>query len=810
MEPVSGSPEPSASTDFLLMRYVFKRHRLTLLACTLAGMAAGFLYFKTAPREYLVQATLLVREENRNTELKNMFRQLNVPKKNSDIEDQIGLLKSFHIHLLALQEFRWRYRWSEGGWPTDRDLYPEEPFAVRITPDTSPLTDIPLRITVASPSSVRIECTDLAPGNPAGKKLAYDQVIPFGEPFRNTHFDFLLTPQPGRHLKTGDTFVLVFQDLEDQANRYKETLEAVRFNPLVESNLIRLKLPTDNPGRDVPYVNQLMRSYLEYGVAEKNRSAERAVRFIESQISGVNKSLESAGQNFTRFRSSNRTVNLDAEANALIEKQNQTESEWIRLSARIGNYRNLSDHLARQSDDDRPISPALTDFDDKALRPKVDKLNDLLARRQALALTVREQSPVLRALTDEIRFTRRMLMENLQSLLEQAEAETEALRSREKEIKQAISRIPVTENNMVGMKRNFNLNNELYTFLLERRAEAEITQASSEPNAQILDPASVSTAALLGPLLPLNITIGILAGFLAGVMIIVIRFFASDKIEEADEAYATLTVAPAGEIAHSRFNPDRTEWLDYPRSALAESFRGLRMNLSALLDGSNGKVIAIHGFLPGTGKSFVARHLAMAFSQQKKKVLLIDADLQRPVLHKFFPVSSRFSLNDYFRSDKPLAEMVSRTEDPFIDFIGASSATGERPVIPDLKKTRDMLTAFRATYDAIIIDNSPYGLIHDSRIFGAAADINLFIVRLGHSVRSELRELNRMGNGGLLPGLTVALNGKTVHDRYGYYQEPARAGFRKWSDAWRTDLKTMRLPWKLRPQVSRSAVAGKK
>lgn len=771
---LADQPMDNPGADFRLLRYMFVRHRNMLVLSGIIGLIFGYIYLQTAPETYQIGATVLIREDNKNPELKNVFRQLNIPKKTNSMEDQIGLLKSQRLNLLAVQQLNWTHQWSIPGWPMARDLYPEEPFVLELPTETSQRPGIPIRITVDSPMRFRIQWEWTETGTPEKKQYTYNQIHRFDEPINHDPFHFTLRSRTEAPPIPGNRYELEFIDPLKLADQYKQTLVAERFNPLAESNLIRIKLNTGDPKRDVTYLNQLLATYLRFSVDEKNKAAENTIRFIDNQISTVNESLESAGKTFTNFKSTRRTVNLELEASTMVGKQSQVETELAELNKHREYLFQIRDYLEKRGSEINLIAPAVSGFSDDALKTKVNKLNDLLTRRQSLSSSVHDQSPVLVGLNEEIRFARKMLLEHISNVLSQLDRTESGLLQKEKEIKSALARLPSTEKDLVGMKRNFDLNNELYTFLLERRTEAEISRASADSDAQILDPAALETMIKLGPMAGFDLTLGLVFGLMAGVAFVLVRYFASDTIGDADEVYARLDITPVGEIPSSRINTGSNLFIDHPRSSLAEAFRGLRLNLSELLRQVNGKVIGVHSFLPGAGKSFVAQHLAETFSMQKKKVVLIDGDLIRPVLHHALSMPADCGLRTYFSSDATSLPLIQHTKNPWLDFIASHGSANPESVAPDKEKTQALISDLKLRYDVVIIDNAPISLIHDPKIFGAAADLNLFVLRLNHSRKSELLELNRLGKNGALPGIAAAINGKEITNQYGYYLEPVR------------------------------------
>lgn len=771
-----GFQEP-VGLDFKVLKSVFKRYWKTILFGLLFGFFAGVIYFEVTPKSYLISSTILIKDPSKESELKNIFREMAVTKKSNTIEDQIGLLKSYRLNKATLDNFNWNSWWSKRTLFSEKDLFQNEPFILKTADDGEQLVNVPLKITVLDDSVYRIQCDESVLINQVETEIEIDQKVKFGENFISAHFNFSLEKSTNYVPIEDDQFYLEFKDPNELANLYKEKILAEKFNPISESNLVKLQLLTNNPQRDVEYLNQLAAVYLQFGIDEKNRGADNAIKFIDDQISGVNKTLEAAGDRFSSFRASNRTVNLDAEATTVVEKQNRIEAEKTELLTRLDYYKNLKYYLENNNKDRNLLAPNVSGFNNEVLLGRVTRLNELYTKRQVLSLTAQDKSPIMISLDNEIAFTQKILIENVNSLLAQAEAEKVSLDQRERLLNSAISRLPGTEKNLIGIKRNFDLNNELYTFLLERRAEAEISKASNDANAQILDPATIDTAVLMGPLLFFNIFIGALGGLIFALMIVVVKYFSSDKIADAEEVQSLLDISLIGSVVQSNHKSEVSGILKNPRSALAESFRGLRINVAHLLKLSQGNIVAIHALSPGTGKSFVAFNLAVIFNLQKKKVLLIDGDLQKPRLHLIFNQKLEGGLSDFLKGTLKKETLVRKTEFESIDFISSGTIFDDSSEMLTVDKLNEFLDDFKTKYDLILFDNSPFGLVNDTRIIGSCAAINLFLLRLNHSRRSEIQEINRIGKLSILKGITAAVNGKQMETNHYYYNSTPSTKF---------------------------------
>src|SRR5690606_18039252 len=241
--------------------------------------------------------------------------------------------------------------------------------------------------------------------------------------------------------------------------------------------------------RDINYLNELTKVYIDFGLEEKNRVADNTLRFISNQLIGITDSLQSASQDFTNFRSRNRIVDLGQEANIVVSNLGEIQSEEARINMRLEYYNNLKRYLNDASQMKELVAPSGVGITDPALNTSVPRLSDLSRQKEVLSDTVQEKNPNVVSLVNEIQYTQKILQENIDSLLNNTHVELANLNERKQRVNSQLSRLPKTEQDLVNIKRTFDLNNDLYTFLLRKRAEVGIARASNSPDARILDTA---------------------------------------------------------------------------------------------------------------------------------------------------------------------------------------------------------------------------------------------------------------------------------------------------------------------------------
>lgn len=759
--------EPEGMTLKQLKANAVKKWYLFVIFISL-GIVGAFFYNKVAPSKYKISSTILIKKENAASDLAHVFKDANLLRGSQLIHDQVGVLKSFTLNLNAMQSLNWQHSWFRKNLFGQTDLYGDDPFMVEIPKGSAQADMVPIKITPINENSYVASCDHTALINGREIDYSFEKRVTFGEEFKNKHFNFILNKK-NDIVNTDAEYILVFNNLSKLALNYKDGIE-VEF-PDEEANLLTVTLETRNLARDVDFLNRLSSLFIQTGLDEKNRMANNTVRFIDNLISGVNDSLQIAGNTFTNYRSRNRTVDLGQEASGVVEKLKALDSEQSMINLKLEYYNNLKYYLDNKEEIKDLVAPAIVGVQDDALNDLVAKLNELYSKREVLSYTVQEKNPNMVSLNNEIIYTKKVLDEKVRNLVSTANMELRNVKERTSRVNSELRRLPKTEQDLIGIKRNYDLNNELYTFLLEKRAEAEIARAAANPDAQILDPASVEVAELLGPIKIKNLITGLLAGFVIAFLVLVLDEYFSEKVRGSDDVQTRLDFPITAAISENKFKSE-IPIIQYPRSAITESFRGLRINLQNHY--KDHQVLAVHSYISGEGKSFVALNMALVMAISNKKVLLVDADLRRPRLHTILKTKSEVGLSNYLNGKSKIDDIVVPTQYQGLSFV----PSGPLPFNPSELLNNGLITIFiqamKNKFDYIVFDNAPFGVVSDGTMVGMNADINLFLVRLNLSKKENVDAINKVHNEGVLRNVMVAVNGVKQQQGYGYYNEEAR------------------------------------
>ncbi len=738
------------------------------------GTISGFLLFKYSPNIYQVQSRILVKEQNEqlNSILpsQNNFAKSMGMGQNSNIENKIGILQSYTLFRKALTNLDWKVSWYKKEVLYNKELYNNEPFNLSIPPNAMNAQDVLIQIEAINNNEYHIQAKGQTSQNGYLQDIEIDETAKFGKPYNNDFFNFTLSPKK-ETIK--DAYYLKFNNINSLTNHYLSKTEIT--SDQLGSDIITISVKDQSIRKEADFINELNEVFIQFGLENKNVSSKQSLEFIESQLSRIKTKLKTAEDNFSNFRRNNKVMNLSQEAQIVYEKLEKIENEKYMTQLQINYYRDLLKYLDNSDKISEMVNPSVIGINDASLSGMLTKLMDLYSKREVLSYSVKEKNPSFQILEKEIKITRDGLEETVKNQLQATEAMLASAEDRYKTIEQRVKQLPQTEKQMIGIQREFDLNNDLYTYLLQKRAEASLAKASIMPEIQIIDPAMQESAKLVGPNRLMNIGGGLIAGLSIPFIFITILFLFNTRIESRDEVESKSEIRVLDGIIKHNYKT-LTPVVQHPRSGIAESFRGLRTNISTILESPRSKVISINSLLPGEGKSFISSNFSITLAQSKKKTLLIGADLYKPTLHKFLNIKENKGLSEYFKGDLEMKEIIYSTSIPNLHFIQAGSSPQNPSELIVEDKLRQLLEMAREMYDYIVIDNAPLMLVPDAVTTSNYADISLFIVRMFQSHKEQVKQINKIVSFNKIEQAAIVINGSP--DRgYGYGKKYWKKGY---------------------------------
>lgn len=738
------------------------------------GLIGAYGYNKVTIQQYWVYSSVLIPESSNGTDMMSLFDGNFSLQPKNNISDQIEIIKSYYTVRQALLNLNWRTSWYKKDMFVWKGIYKSEPFDVQETPNFINPKGIAIFITPNSTNSFNISVDgEIYLSNSNEKtKIKFESSGTFNQPFVNKYFNFTLLRKINNFETQSEKYCFTFNDLITTTINYQEKINASLKDK--KGSVILCSIQGEEPERECDFLNELIKVYTEGKMSFQNEAQRRSLNFINEQLEGISDSLNTAGTKFTEFRSRNSIIDLGAEGKLVMDNLKEIETARVQSQMQLDYFQNLLKYLNNNNDFKQIVSPSVVGIQDASLNAMVLKLGELYNRRQILSFSAKENNPTLIMIDKELNQIRSQLNENLRNLIDNATRNINSQKDRQANISTQLNKLPQKEQQMVNIQRQFNLTNEIYTFLLQKRAETNIALASSIPDVQVIDVARPETAYIVG-ISPIQmLAIGLFSGLMIPMAFMFISNFFDNRIRTQEDIENHTNLPILGNIIHDESKAELSI-ADNPKSIIAESFRTLRTNLSFMLRNSGGKVLSIHSVNPGEGKSYIAVNLATILAMNNNKVLIIGADLRKPKLHRIFKIENEIGLSTYLIGYNIIDQIIFPTSINNLSLIPSGPIPPNPAEILGGPEMMKLINHLRDRYDFIIIDNAPLAIVTDGFIVNNISDLNILILRYGISHKHQVEMLNQYAAKKTINNPAILVNdikfnefGSTYYKHYQY------------------------------------------
>jgi capsular exopolysaccharide synthesis family protein len=598
-------------------------------------------------------------------------------------------------------------------------------------------------------------------------KYNYKTELNFGEKFNRFGFDLLIkrrNPEiPMFSEKGSNNYYFYFIEPTLLAKEYRSKLSVVPRDQ--DASVVTLSVSGFVPEQEIDYLNMLMKVYISSGLDFKKLIAEQTIKFINEQLEVISDSLEFAARNLERFRRANSFIDLKNEITFIQNRFEKTDYEMAEVQLQLQYYNYLAEYINNKNSAGRIISPSVIGITDQALLRLIDEFSAIMAQKEKLGLNLSSNQPAMENLESRSVTIRELLLENIKNCITSLNLTKVEISNKISSNLKEIDMLPSTEKTYVNIQRQFDLNNTIYTYLLEKRAESGIARASTLPDNRKIDDAQLK--GLVKPKRQKNLIIALILGILLpGAGISIIDFFNNRVIDNKDVKRKT-NVPIIGYISHND-SKNEIAVIEKPGSALAESFRSVRTALKYYVKENNTAVIAVSSTVTSEGKTFISINLACIIAMLGKKVLLLGLDLRKPRINKVLKFENSPGMSTYLSGNCEYEEIIKNTQ---IDNLFYAPSGPIPPNPAELIETDQMkifMERAKKEFDFIIFDTPPVAIVTDALLLARYADINLFIVRQRYSSQNTLEMIEQLKNQGELKNMAIILNDISLSGYYGY------------------------------------------
>ncbi|HQG63825.1 MAG TPA: polysaccharide biosynthesis tyrosine autokinase [Bacteroidales bacterium] len=750
----------SSGLDPLAVFNLLKKNWYWFVLTTLFALFGAKFYLSHTMPLYQTSVTVLINETEDRPLVDNsqLLQGLGLPGAMKNLENQIMVIKSRALTEKTLEQLPFEIDYYIKTFRNSLPIYPDSPVKV------SSETVIPL------PKDTEFSITSL--GNNTFRIASESEYYPFEKTAR---FGDTIRIAGGS-FKVDCADETIFQGIRDQVifftvhsmpglvNYFNSRLNVELLSR--EGSVLRISMVGTNSAKDADFLNKHVEGFQSISLDKKNTEAIRRIQFIEDQLVGISDSLSSTETRLQQFRSSHRVMDLSAQGQSIIAQVTLLENERARLNLEANYYDYLADYLTKNASGEVPIIPITMGITDPGLTRLVEELAEL--QGQLSSRGAGEMNPLQRNLEQRVQTTKEALKETLNGL---RRANSLARSENQEQINKAnaqASALPVTERQLLGIERKFRLNDELYTFLLETRAEQEMQKASNRADSEVIDPADTRFSFRVSPNPAKIYFLGLFAGFGLPFLILFLNFLFDNKLKLED--VKKLTQLPAlGNMPHNSDGTNNMVVFENPNSALAESYRLLRARMQFLTKEESSPVILVTSSMPGEGKTFTSINLASVYTLLGKKTIIVGFDLRKPKIHNDFKLKNDKGVSTWLIGQDNLQDVIQETSYTNLSVITSGPVPPNPSELTALGKTEELFKLLRERFDYIIVDSSPIGLVSDTYHLASMTDACLLVVRPGYTQKDIFeRTLSEIYERGMR-GVSLVINDiKSDRKHYGY------------------------------------------
>jgi capsular exopolysaccharide synthesis family protein len=723
--------ESDSSTVFikLFLEKVFAL-RYIYLAFIVLFLTTAFLLNKYSSKVYEIESTIGPVQENRSTVLSSnqMFRGLGTYNTGKNVDDAINSLNSFSLISSTISNLN-----LEVGYFTEKnslfrqtiEFYMNSPYRVNI--DKSHLQPINTKfyITILNDSTYRLSAINKETSLynyidnitvSSDANFTIDTISQFNKTITGRNYKFSISKNTELLPSNNSEKALFYFELFHVEELAKLYLNNIKIEPVsVLASIINIKFTGKNIEKSLGFLNTYINYFLNDNLAKKNKIAVNTINFIDSQISEISDSLSKSESNLRNFRTTNQvTTDLSFQGQQIYGQMAQIETQRTSLEVQSRYYNYVINLFKTNQDVSGVVPPASANVTDQVMNKLITDLLALNSERSGIiSNNNNEKNLFLAQIDNKIKNQKQAIIESVTNNLNTINLTLNELNYRSDKLSKDISNLPKTEMNMVNIQRKFNLNDAIFTYLLQKRSEAAISLASNYPDYEVLEPAREITSKIIKPKKIMNYLFSLFLGLLFPTIFLITRDFFNDKVSSIYDIEHLLDRPVFGIIYN---NPKKYEAVvaEAPKSAISESFRNLRGSLFIKLKSEQSKVILITSSQPQEGKSFISFNLAASIASVGFKTVIIDCDLRRPTLHIKFKENNSSGISNFMTRNANEDEIIHKTSVDNLSFIPAGPLLPNPSELLDSGILDDLMDLLKSRFEFIIIDTPPVGLVADS------------------------------------------------------------------------------------------------
>ena len=780
-----GEQEETSSINFQTIYTAVILHWKWFVLSLIICMGCAMIYLRYKTPVYQAYAKLLIKDDDsRGRGGKSgvlTTSNLGIMSNSTGIDNEMEILSSLSIAQQAVRDLKLYVNYSLEGKVKDHLIYNSEPISVDLDPSHLEKLNYPISLEINRKGS-SYTVTGEYLNTKTGVTNSIEKTITSFPTRIDTKTGIITLQSNGDRglLPEGRALKVTILSPKSVAAKYAGSLSVSQTSKT--TTIAELVLKDESPQRAVDYLRQLAICYNRQANEDKNEIAVRTEEFINGRLEKINAELGSTEGSLEEYKKRNNMVELKMNAAQAVQNQDVYSQKLAEANTQMALLNSISEYLNDPSNKYQTL-PSNVGLSDASATSLIDKYNDIVITRNRLLRSASESSPTVTPLTAQLDDLTSSIKRAMIQARKSMEIERNNIANMYGRYASQTNATPEQERILTQIGRQQDVKSGLYLMLLQKREENSISLAATADKGKLID--DPQYMGKVSPKSSMIMLIALILGLAIPAGVIFIVNFMRYKIEGHDDV-AKLTslpiladVAIASETAKTKADIVVHE---NQNNQMEEVFRSLRTNLQFIM-AENEKVVLFTSSTSGEGKTFTAANLAVSFALLDKKVVLVGLDIRKPRLAELFEINDhQHGITNLLTQPDPTAADVKKQIlksgiSNNLDILMAGPIPPNPAELVARKSLDQVIEILKETYDYVLIDSAPVGLVTDTLQIGRVANATVLLCRADYTPKEAFGYINDLAKEKKLPNMCVVINGIDMSKKkYGYYYGYGRYG----------------------------------
>ena len=749
------------------------QHWHYLLSFLIIGILIGFLVSKYKTQYFRANASIKVEESSTDMSeflsielFTESFSQYNKVLTEAKIVSSRSMIER------ALDRLSLDVRYYKKGRFDSFELYKRSPVTLNVLNNTKQeLEPINIELKFTDSTHFSLHITDENEEVEKNIESTFNEVFEFQG---NSYFVVPNLEKIRKPIEFEGSYIIQVVDRKKMAQEFAKSLSVSQADEKV--TILNISFLSSNPLLSKDFVEALAIAYTEKGYEEKAEAAGNTLKFIDESLKQLSTDMSEVESELTKFKQEKKIIDFESVEKIETEKLIELEASKRLLDLRLINLKIIEEELTKG----QKISEVSINSEgniDPTLNQLISLFNELKIRKATLGINFTPGSRRSKEIDNQLAETINLIRENIQLAKSGIQQELEYIDSKIEILNRRYNIFPQNQSDYFKLIRNFEVNQKVISFLMEKKIEASIANASIVPNTRIIDLPTIpeeSVSLSKNKLFVISLIISLVFGF---AFVLLLIFFDNKVYDKEDlNAYPEIPILGTIGVSDSKEFGSLDEIFGSERTIFKESVKSLRTNMRFIPDSKDAQLIAVTSTISQEGKSFTMVNLAASLTLLGKSVVLVDLDMRKPKIQNYFKDNNLSEGISLFLSGKSnLDNIIKKSKYENLDYI----LSGPIPPNPLELIQSDLFIQFvsdlKKRYDYVLIDNPPIGIVSDAIYVMLQSDLNLFVVRSEYSRTNFLETAENARQKHDLKNMYFVLNG--VNKSGGYYYSKYSQGY---------------------------------